>query len=44
MEKPKTLFELWAKERNITAEEMRAIIAARIEAGINDPDPEKRAS
>ena len=44
MEEPKTLFELWAKERNITVEEMRANIAARIEQGMNDPDPEKRAS
>lgn len=44
MEKPKTLFELWAKERNITVEEMRAIIAARIKAGMNDPDPGKRTS
>ena len=31
------------RERNITVEEMRAIILARIEAGMNDPDPEKRA-
>lgn len=44
MEKPKTLFERWAQERNITVEEMRAIITARIEQGMNDPDPEKRAS
>ena len=44
MEKPKTLFERWAQERDITVEEMRTIIAARIEAGMNDPDPEKRAS
>ncbi len=44
MEKPKTLFEHLAQERNITVEEMRAIIAARIEAGMNDPDPVKRAS
>ena len=44
MEEPKTLFEHLAQERNITVEEMRAIIAARIEAGMNDPDPEKRAS
>ena len=44
MEKPKTLFEHLAQERNFTVEEMRAIIAARIEAGMNDPDPEKRAS
>ena len=38
MEKPKTLFECWAQERNITVEEMRAIIAARIEAGMNKPN------
>ena len=44
MEKPETLFEHLAQERNITVEEMRAIIAARIEAGMNDPDPVKRAS
>lgn len=31
------------RERNITVEEMRAIISACIEAGMNDPDPEKRA-
>ena len=44
MEKPKTFFEHLAQERNITVEEMRAIITARIAAGMNDPDPEKRAS
>ena len=44
MEEPKTLIEYLAQQRNITVEEMRAIIAARIEAGMNDPDPEKRAS
>ena len=43
MEEPKTLFEHLAQERNITVEEMRAIIAARIEAGMNDPDPIRRA-
>lgn len=37
------LFERLACERNITVEEMRAIISARIEKGMNDPDPEKRA-
>lgn len=37
------IFELLAKERNITVEEMRAIISARIEKGWNDPDQEKRA-
>ena len=44
MEKPKTLFELLARERGISVEEMRAIISARIEQGMNDPDPIKRAS
>ena len=38
-----TVFERLACERNITVEEMQAIISARIEAGMNDPDPEKRA-
>lgn len=37
------LFERLACERNITVEEMRAIISARIEKGWNDPNPEKRA-
>lgn len=37
------LFELLARERNITVEEMRTIISARIEKGWNDPDLEKRA-
>lgn len=37
------LFERLARERNITVEEMRAIISARIEKGWNDPNPENRA-
>lgn len=37
------LFEWFARERNITVEEMRAIISARIKKGWNDPDPEKQA-
>lgn len=37
------LFERLARERNIKVEEMRTIISARIETGMNDPDPEKRA-
>ena len=37
------IFERLAHERDITVEEMRAIISARIEKGWNDPDPEKRA-
>ena len=36
------LFERLARERNITVEEMRAIISVRIEKGWNDPNPEKR--
>ncbi len=44
MEGPKTLFEHLAQERNITVAEIRAIIAARIKVGMNDPDPVKRAS
>lgn len=43
LEKEEHLFERLARERNITVEEMRAIISARIEKGWNDPDPEKRA-
>lgn len=37
------LFERLARERNITVEEMRAIISARIAKGWNEPNPEKRA-
>lgn len=37
------LFERLARERNITVEEMRVIILARIEKGMHDPNPEKRA-
>lgn len=36
------IFKRLARERNITVEEMRVIISARIEKGWNDPDPEKR--
>ena len=43
MEEQETLFERLARERGITVEEMRAIISARIEKGLHDPDPEKRA-
>lgn len=37
------LFEQLAHERNITVEEIRAIISARIEEGWNNSDLEKRA-
>lgn len=43
MAEQETLFERLARERNITVEEMRKQIVARIESGWNDPDPEKRA-
>lgn len=36
------LFERLARERNITVDEMRAIISAQIEAGWNSSDPKKR--
>lgn len=41
--KEEHLFERLARERNITVEEMWAIISARIEKRWNDPDLEKRA-
>lgn len=37
------IFERLARERNITVEEMRQIILARIEEGWNNPNPKKRA-
>lgn len=43
MAEQETLFERLARERGITVEEMRAIISPRIEKGLHDPDPEKRA-
>ncbi len=43
LEKEEHLFERLARERNITVEEMRAIISARIEKGWNDTDLNKRA-
>ena len=36
------IFERMARERNISVEEMRAIISDRIEKGWNDEDPVKR--
>ena len=36
------IFERIARERNISVEEMRAIISDRIEKGRNDKDPVKR--
>lgn len=42
MEKEEHLFERLARESNITVEEMRAIISARIEKGWHDTDLDKR--
>ena len=39
----RTFFEKLARDRNITVEEMRAIISAHIKSGMNDPDPIRRA-
>ena len=44
MEKHENFFERLAHERNISVEEMKKIISARIEKGLHDPDPEKRKS
>lgn len=38
-----TFFERLAREKGITVDEVRKQIAERIKAGLNDPDPEKRA-
>lgn len=43
MSEQETLFERLARGRNITVEEMREQITARIKRGWSDPDPEKRA-
>ena len=43
MAEQEKIFDRWAKERNITVAEMRAILSARIERGLNDPNPENRA-
>lgn len=44
MEKHENFFERLARERNISVEEMKQIISARINQGLHDPDPEKRKS
>ena len=42
MERPETVFEWLARRRNVTVEEMRAYISARIAKGWNSPDPARR--
>ena len=43
MAEQETIFDRWAKERNITVDEMKNILSARIKQGLHDPDPKKRA-
>ena len=43
MDNQEAIFEKLARERNITVEEMKAIVADRIKADWNDPNPEKQA-
>lgn len=43
MEKRETLIERLARERGTTVEDIRKLLADRIEAGLHDPDPERRA-
>lgn len=43
MAEQETLLERLARENKTTVEAMREQIAARIKAGLNDPDPERRA-
>ncbi len=43
MGKYKITIERLARERKLTVEEMEAVISERTRAGMNDPNPEKRA-
>ena len=43
MAEQETLLERLARENKTTVEVMREKITARIKAGLNDPDPERRA-
>ncbi len=42
MERLEMVFEWLARGRNVTVEEMRAYISARIAEGCNSPDPARR--
>ena len=42
MAEQETIFDRWARERNITVEEMKATISERIEKGWNDAEMEKQ--
>lgn len=39
-----TIFEMLARRDGITTAEVRAKISARIQEGLRDPDPDKRAA
>lgn len=39
-----SIFDALAKREGISPDEVRAKIAARIQKGLNDPDPDKRAA
>lgn len=43
MSKQETLIERLARERGTTVEDIRKLLADRIEAGLHDSDPERRA-
>ncbi len=43
MAQQESLFEQLAREMGISVEEVKARITARIEAGLHDPDPKRRA-
>ena len=43
MAEQETLMERLARERGTSVEDIRKLLAARIKAGLNDPDPEHRA-
>ena len=43
MENYEAIIDKLARERNITVEEMKEVISARIKAGMKGPDPERRA-
>ena len=42
MGRPETVFEWLARRRNVTVEEMRTYLSARIAEGWNSPDPVRR--
>ena len=43
MAEQETFIERLARERGASVEDIRKLLTARIKAGLNDPDPERRA-